>query len=363
MLKRIKVLTFSTAIKHSRIRNISSTSYLGSYFKESPYTTSQYIKNHECVGIFWEVNNKLAKLAPPFDIGIKLKKVAEEFGWVKYRFAYADDEAFNLVPVEPFERRKDRKTSTKYEPFVCKCCGRRFWYKERLINHFRVIHEREHAKKLRAIESAKGRKRVLLVAKYSMKMAKFKYASGEMVNLKEGYVLADELKRAGYIVTDVSDEPYTADGALKKSMVDLMDRKRVGCLVLVSRDPDYMELLKEAKLRGFKTVVVGDYKEGVLKRIADASFSWEEIIRGKAKTDAVKAVGRWKDRDVLKQLEWKYDPRTDGKRNYIEFESGESEESDIEGFLSDKEDAFSQNDNAGAWWELKSDATTDNFSG
>ena len=43
-----------------------------------------------------------------------------------------------------------------------------------------------------------------------------------------------------------------------------------------------MDVLKEAKLRCLKTVV-GDVNDGALKRVADAGFSWSEILMGKAK--------------------------------------------------------------------------------
>uniref|UniRef100_A0A3Q7JHR4 C2H2-type domain-containing protein n=1 Tax=Solanum lycopersicum TaxID=4081 RepID=A0A3Q7JHR4_SOLLC len=108
-----------------------------------------------------------------------------------------------------------------------------------------------------------------------------------------------------------------------------------------------------ARLRCLKTVVVGDSNDGALKRTADAAFSWQEIMMGKAKKEAVSVVGRWKDRDVLKRLEWTYDPEVEKKLYYSEVESDDSD-----GIFSgeDKEDvdASISKEDAHAWWKLDS---------
>ena len=57
------------------------------------------------------------------------------------------------------------------------------------------------------IESARGKMRVKLVAKYSMKMEKYKNAARDILTPKVGYGLADELKRAGFWVHTVSNKP------------------------------------------------------------------------------------------------------------------------------------------------------------
>ncbi|KAG9133295.1 hypothetical protein Leryth_018617 [Lithospermum erythrorhizon] len=383
MLKRIKTLTVDTGVKYVRhcatllfrfhgINNFSSTAYLGFCSFYSSLCIPQRV-DQDCVGIFWDLDNKLPKSHPPFDAAIRLKKAVEEFGLVKYKIAYANQHAFSHVPLEIREQRKERKELNKLEnlgvvkqvvPYVCKVCGRRFYNNDKLINHFRVIHEREHAKRLNQIESSRGSRRVKLVGKYAMKMEKYKNAARDILTPKVGYGLADELKRAGFWVRAVSNKPQAADVALRNHIVDMMDHRRVGCVVLVSDDSDFVGVLREAKSRCLKTVVVGDVNDGALKRIADASFSWDEIIRGKAKKEAVSVVGKWKDGDVLKRIEWTYDPKTDGKRKYLEIESDvESNESNFEDFLSEEDAAFSQNDNIGAWWDLKFDSKKPEHSG
>ena len=49
--------------------------------------------------------------------------------------------------------------------------------------------------------------RVKLVAKYSMKMEKYKNVARDILTPKVGYGSADELKRAGFWVHTVSNKP------------------------------------------------------------------------------------------------------------------------------------------------------------
>ncbi|KAM7490470.1 hypothetical protein LguiA_033391 [Lonicera macranthoides] len=332
-----------------------------------PSLTSHHRTPLNRVAVFWDLDNKPPKSFPPYDATIRLKKAAESFGVVRYMVAYANRHAFTHIPREVREQRKERKQLNKLEnigvlkpaePYICRVCGRRFYNNEKLINHFKQIHEREHTKMLNRIESARGSRRVKLVGKYSMKMDKYKYAARDVLIPKVGYGLADELKRAGFCVNMVSDKPQAADFALRIHMADIMDKRRVECVILVSDDKDFVEVLNEAKLRCLRTVVVGDTNDGALKRIADASYSWQEIMMGKAKKEAVSVVGRWKDRDVLKRLEWTYNPERERKlydfRNDTDFES---ESSDVEGFLSEEDDGVQKNDSA--WWKLEPESVVE----
>ncbi|KAL6979690.1 hypothetical protein U1Q18_021347 [Sarracenia purpurea var. burkii] len=322
------------------------------------------------VAIFWDLDNKPPKSFPPYEVAVRLKKAAAEFGVVRYMIAYANSHAFSYVPPEIQEQRKEKKALNQLEkkgilkpvePYICRVCGRRFYRNDKLVNHFKQIHEREQTKRLNQIDSARGKRRVKLVAKFSMKMEKYKNAVRDVLTPKVGYGLADELKRAGFWVRTVSDKPQAADIALRNHMVDIMDRRRVECLVLVSDDSDFMEVLKEAKLRCLKTVVVGDSNDGALKRTADTGFSWQEIMLGKAKKEAVSVVGRWKDRDVLKRLEWSYEPERDRKLYDLDGEfNTECGDSEIEGFSSGEDDNLLSKEGKNAWWELESDADLKN---
>ncbi|CAA0836010.1 zinc finger (C2H2 type) family protein [Striga hermonthica] len=314
------------------------------------------------VAIFWDLDNKPPKSSPPFDAAIRLKKAAQKFGFVKYMIAYANRHSFAYVPPLVRDQRRERKTLNELEkigaikpsePYTCGVCGRKFYKNEKLMNHFKDIHEREQAKRVNQIESSRGKKRVRLVAKYAMKMEKYKRAARDVLTPKTGYGLADEVKRAGFWVREVSNLPQAADVALRNHMVELMDRRVMDCLVLVSDDSDFEGVLKEARERCLKTVVVGDVSEGCLKRTANSSFSWEEILIGKARKQAVSVVGKWKDFSVLKGLEWTYDPERE-KKSY--FEEIESRGSDFEGSGSDDESGSgSVLGEGGDWWEMESD--------
>lgn len=374
----LKFHTILSSIQSKRVQNMNLT--IASY-RYCPYGTNPGLESldpsltshHRTplnrVAVFWDLDNKPPKSFPPYDAAVRLKKAAGSFGVVRYMVAYANRHAFTHVPQEVREQRKERKQLNKLEnigvlkpaePYICRVCGRRFYNNEKFINHFKQIHEREHTKRLNQIESARGSRRVKLVGKYSMKMDKYKYAATDVLTPKVGYGLADELKRAGFWVNMVSDKPQAADFALRNHMVDIMDKRRVECVILVSDDKDFVEVLNEAKLRCLRTVVVGDTNDGALKRIADASYSWQEIMMGKAKKEAVSVVGRWKDRDVLKRLEWTYNPERERKlydfHNETDFES---ESSDVEGFLSEEDDDDSIQKNDSAWWKLEPESVVE----
>ncbi|KAE9607968.1 hypothetical protein Lal_00003704 [Lupinus albus] len=329
-----------------------------SIFSTRPYGAVRYchfgserLKLPPRVGLFWDLDNKPPNSIPPYEVANKLRVAASSFGVVRHMIAYANSHTCSHVPLPVRERKKERELLNQLEnkgvikrnePYLCRVCGRKFHTNDKLVNHFKQLHEREHAKRVNQIESAKGSRRVKLVGKYSMKMEKYKKAARTVLTPKVGYGLADELKRAGFWVQTVLDKPQASDRALKSQMVDMMDHRRIECLVLVSDDSDFINVIKEAKLRCLKTVVIGDTPDGELKRTADAAFSWVEILMGKAKKEAVSVVENWKDRDILKRLEWTYNPD-----NMV------TEDENIEDICDQVDDAYK--DDGGAWWELDSD--------
>lgn len=314
------------------------------------------------VGVFWDLDNKPPASFPPYDAAVKLRVAASSFGFVKLMVAYANRHAFSYVPLEVREERKERKLLNQLEkkglvrspePYFCGVCDRRFYTNEKLINHFKQIHETENQKRMRQIECSKGHQRVRLVAKYSMKIDKYKRAARNVLTPKEGYGLADELKRAGFWVKMVSDKPEAADRALKEHMVDVMDKRQVECVVLVSDDSGFAEILWEAKERCLRTVVIGDLNEGALKRVADVGYSWKEVVMGKAKKEVEKVVGKWKDRDVLKKLEWTYDPALEKEKSSCGVWDYEFDDDD--GIEDGTEVESVEIGDCGDWWEIDND--------
>ncbi|XP_016182829.2 uncharacterized protein LOC107624869, partial [Arachis ipaensis] len=322
-------------------------------------------RNNNRVGIFWDLE---PNPIPPYEVANKLRIVASSFGVVRHMVAYANSHTFTSVPhavrqwrkeKELYNRLESKGVIKRNEPHVCRVCGRKFYTNEKLVNHFKQLHESEQMKRVNQIASAKGNRRVKLVAKYSMKMEKYKKAARDILTPRVAYGLVDELKRAGFLVQSVLDKPEAADHALESHMVDMMDHRWVECIVLVSDDYDFANVIREAKLRCLKTVVIGDNNDGVLKRIVDTSFSWEEILMGKARKEAVSVVENWKDHDILKRLEWKYNPEVD-KRKYgtADVVIEESEDDNIEGVCDDVDDDYK--DDGGSWWELDSNENVTN---
>ncbi|XLU44607.1 hypothetical protein S245_039421 [Arachis hypogaea] len=211
--------------------------------------------------------------------------------------AYANSHTFTSVPHAVRQRRKEKELYNRLgskgiikrnDPHVCRVCGRKFYTNEKLVNHFKQLYESEQMKRVNQIASARGNRRVKLVAKYSMKMEKYKKAARDILTPRVGYGLADELKRAGFWVQSVLDKPQLRIMHWKVTWW-------VECIVVVSDDYDFANVIREAKLRCLKTIVIGDTSDGVLKRIADTSFSWEEILMGKARKEAISVVENWKD--------------------------------------------------------------------
>ncbi|VVA36059.1 PREDICTED: C2H2 [Prunus dulcis] len=204
--------------------------------------------------------------------------------------AYANRHALDYVPQVVRERKERNMVVIRDgELNVCRVCGRRFYTNEKLLNHIK-IHERQHANRLNQIESAKGSGRAKLVGKYSMKMEKYKNAARDVLTPRgQGFGRAE-------------------------------------CLMLASGDSDFVDVVMEAELRCLKTVVVGDFGDGALKRVAD-------LGRRTYKPDEEQSVHSWDDEI-----------------------DGESEEEEIEGIVGGGVNDNLGKDDSGRWWELDFDA-------
>ncbi|XP_050379080.1 uncharacterized protein LOC126796325 [Argentina anserina] len=354
----IKLRNFSIPIhpKTSQTLNPFTLFIKHSHFLSSPPLNSPPKTSQPCVAIFWDLQTRPPKSVTPFEAAARLITAASSFGQVRHMIAYATPHAFSSVPQVVGKIRRERnRVVIRDEPNVCRVCGRRFYTKEKLVNHFQV-HEREHMKRLSQIESARGSRRVKLVGKYAMKMEKYRNAVRDVMIPKQGNGLVSELKRAGFRVKTASGERCGVV-ALRDDIVGMMEEKRFECMVLVSDESEFVEVVMEARRRCVRTVAVGgDLGDGVLKRAADSGFLWREVLVGKAKKEAVKVVGKWKDRDVLKRLEWKYEPDEDRRVHCLDDEVEDEEIGSVVGGM--KENCL-RNDGNRKWWELDSDADAD----
>ncbi|XP_072990231.1 uncharacterized protein [Typha latifolia] len=288
------------------------------------------------VAIFWDLNSKLPTSIPIYDAAVRLHLAATSFGPLRLSIAYSNSNPVSL-------HRKP--TSPSPSSFLCRVCGRNFFSQPKLLDHFERIHEREQAKRLARLASARGGRRVRLAAELSLKISKYEKAARELHACKAGYNLADELRRAGVRVK--------TDRAIKDDVVDAVEKGSVGCLMLVSDSEGLVGAVREAKRRCLKTVVVGEKKDGELKRLADVGFLWREVLDGKARKEAPRMVGRWNDRELLKRLEWSYEEEKMKKM--------EEDESDIFGGDSEQEDGdlvlvVGKERSDKPWWKLDSDS-------
>lgn len=78
-----------------------------------------------------------------------------------------------------------------------------------------------------------------------------------------------------------------------------------------------------------------------MARWADVGFSWAEVVAGKARKVAPSVSGKWRDRDVLKRLEWRY--QEDDEEEQVVFEE------DGDG------DGIEENAQGKPRWKLESD--------
>lgn len=351
-----------------------------------PYKTSSFVtdprsentsKDSRNVAIFWDLDNKPPNSVPPYDAALRLRSVGRAFGFVIQMVAYANHHAFSFVPPRVRIERQQRKTLDileargiiqPEEPYVCEVCGHKFKTHVKFQKHFRQLHEREQLKRLRRLDSLKGKKKDAFRAKIVPKQEKYREAARQVLVPKVGYGLAGEIKRAGFWVITVSDKPQAADIALKKHMMDCMD-KGIDCLCLVSDDTDFVDVLKVARARSLRTVVVGD-NAGGLKRFADAYFSWREVANGQARSEAVSTLGLWKDDDVLRQAEWSYKPKPsktsreeekdddeDFKAEELKVDDDEQLEAALDNLIgSNATESLETRRKTKPWWKLPSDS-------
>lgn len=279
------------------------------------------------VAVLWD----LAASRPPsklplYDSAVRLHLAASSFGRLRFSAAF-------LHPCHRLPTPDPSADATN----LCRVCGRRFRARDALLRHFDTIHTREHAKRLERIESSRGDRRVRLAASLSLKLSKYTKAARELTAGVNPGSPADELRRAR-VHAELSRYPSTA---LRERAQEVLDDGSVGCLMLVSGREELSPLLRLAREKGVRSVVVGG--ESGLTRWADTGFTWAEVIAGKARKAAPSTSGKWRDRDLLKSLEWRYE---DDEEEDVVFE----EDGDGDG-----SEELAGGANGKPWWKLESD--------
>ena len=293
------------------------------------YTTSTPATHapKTAVAVLWD----LAASRPPsklplYDSAVRLHLAASSFGRLRLSTAF-------LHPTHRLPA-PDPSADTTH---LCRVCGRRFRERDALLRHFDTIHTREHTKRLERIESSRGDRRVRLAASLSLKLSKYTKAARELTAGMDPGSPADELRRAG-VSAELSRYP---SASLRERAQEVLDEGSVGCLMLVSGQEVLAPLLGLAREKGVRSVVVCG--ESGLARWADVGFTWSEVIAGKARKTAPSMSGKWRDRDVLKRLEWRYED--DDEEDVVFEEDGDG----------DGSEELAGNAKGKPWWKLESD--------
>lgn len=238
------------------------------------------------VVVLWDLDNKPPR-GQPYDAAVALRRVGELFGRVVEFSAYANRHAFLHLPQWVIDNRRERRQldalerkgfAVPDEPYICGVCGRKCRTNHELKRHFLQLHERERQKKLGRMRSLKGKKRQKYKQRFISGNHKYTEAARELLTPKTGYGLASELRRAGVFVKTVEDKPQAADAAVKRQMQHSLSRG-IDCLLLVSDDSDFSEMIMRAREADLRTVVVGDGRR-VLGRLADFWLSWMKVEKG-----------------------------------------------------------------------------------
>ncbi|KAM0825363.1 hypothetical protein ACQ4PT_069614 [Festuca glaucescens] len=287
------------------------------------------------VAVLWD----LAASRPPsklslYDSAVRLHLAASSFGRLRLSVAFLHP-SHRLPALDPSADAKH----------LCRVCGRCFRARDALLRHFDTIHTREHAKRLERIESSRGDRRLRLAASLSLKLSKYAKAARELTAGVNPGSPADELHRAG-VNAELSRCP---SASLRERAQEVLDEGSVRCLMLVSVQEALSPLLRFAREKGVRSVVVGG--ESGLARWADVGFTWSQVIAGKARTAAPSLSGKWRDRDVLKRLEWRYEE--DDEEEDVVFE----EDGDLAG-----SEELAGSTNRKPWWKLEPDGE-DSFIG
>ncbi|WVZ85991.1 hypothetical protein U9M48_032843 [Paspalum notatum var. saurae] len=299
-------------------------------------TTPASRKPTTAVAVLWDLAaSRPPSTLPLYDAAVRLHLAATSFGRLRLSEAFLHPSHRLPAPAAP--------AATTH---LCRVCGRRFRARDALLRHFDAIHAREHAKRLARIDSSRGDRRVRLAAALSLKVSKYEKAARELTaGADTAASPTDELWRAG-VRAELSRIPAAS---LRDRAQQVLDEGSVRCLMLVSGHEELASLLRLARERGVRSVVVGG--ESGLARWADVGFSWAEVIGGKARKAAPSVSGKWRDKDVLKGLEWKYEDDDDEEEVVFEDSDGDGVEE------------FVRKGKGKPWWKMESDSDDSSIGG
>ncbi|KAJ3707891.1 hypothetical protein LUZ61_011596 [Rhynchospora tenuis] len=266
-------------------------------------TTSHSLSS---VALFWDLKSK-----PPttsyrhlslYDVAVRLRLTTASFGHL-------------LSPSIAFSSfRRTSPSPPLQPPFPCRLCGRTFPSSQILIHHFTSVHSPEHERRLRRLESATGRRWSVLSGQLSVNLSRYEKAHKELLGRCENST--DEVQRAGFRVLEGGDKTL--------HVCEELENRRVNCAVIVSDDLEFVCVLREMKQKDVKSVVIGELKgDDGIKRHANVGFCWREVLAGKVKEEGPKVVSKWREKELLERLEWRYKPSQDDAEEGLTWDTGE----------------------------------------
>ncbi|KAG8082273.1 hypothetical protein GUJ93_ZPchr0014g47015 [Zizania palustris] len=282
------------------------------------------------VAVLWDLAaSRPPSTLPLYDAAVRLHLAATSLGRVHLSEAFIHP-GHRLPAPSP--------AAAAASVHLCRVCGRRFRARDTLLRHFDAIHAREHAKRLARIDSSRGDRRVRLAAALSLKLSKYEKAARELTAAADPGSPAGDLRRARVAVV----LSRTPSDSLRQRAQEVLDEGSIRCLMLVSGRDELVPLLRLAREKGVRSVVVGG--ESGTARWADVGFSWAEVVAGKARKAAPSVSSKWRDRDVLKRLEWRYEDE-DEDEDVVFAEDGDE----------DGIEELARKTKGKPWWKLESD--------
>ncbi|EFJ52912.1 hypothetical protein VOLCADRAFT_102871 [Volvox carteri f. nagariensis] len=201
------------------------------------------------VYVYWDLDNKYPETLDHRGLVDRLRRMLKPFGKVAAIWAYANYQTLNFVPdiweeamIEGMEHPLLESVPSEIR---CPVCNGKFRDEEKLRNHFKQLHQREHNKRLahkpaakKYLKSEKSARRVVACKQVARvyerydgwgtrayggrRVGWYESAAVDVLRKKRGYDLQGILKSVGVQVRPVPMGKQKADVVLQKDATDML---------------------------------------------------------------------------------------------------------------------------------------------
>ncbi|KAI1457493.1 hypothetical protein F4805DRAFT_171229 [Annulohypoxylon moriforme] len=237
------------------------------------------------VVILWDLDNK-QPIALPEHVALAIRSLAAKRGEIVEYSAMANFHTFMGLPPAAKELKRKRQELLSAErrgeykppePYRCPMCGKRCATQKKLQRHYKLLHERERAKKLAKLSSLKGKKRKKWLALRGAELKKRSDAHYAIKSPQSEHKVFRSLKRAGVLVRMVSRVSQAADVALHKRFAQVKKGSDL-ILILISDDYGFRNMVERArKKHGVYSIIIGESPDSRLAKVPDEWLSWNTI--------------------------------------------------------------------------------------